>query len=389
MSAHINKDFLPYYRQKYTEHEPILRTQLAGQIGDIVRDLKCRNVLQDHQARRILTGVDTRPEDCVSELIDTLKQYRDCHFKTFMECLTELGYGNLVKEITGSEEIRQYEEIDQGHFIQCDVDHVKPCNPEFVRDKLKTGVYTMKEKKRGICLIINNYFYPEDSYGYRKGTDKDAMELTALFEDLEFDVREEKELKASEMEQKLKSYSQEIKDSDDCFMLFILTHGKEGYVQGTDGEFVKIDVIKDYFSSDKCPKLKDKPKLFFIQACQGTRTEHMELTDTVEPIADYYLAIATTPGFVAYRHPVLGSWFIQAIVATIKTYACEESFKEMMKRIGQKMKDVGSRLNPHEMTSVNDPAIRKRIVNVATPFYDDQLKKELYFFPKSGTDLVR
>ena len=57
-----------------------------------------------------------------------------------------------------------------------------------------------------------------------------------------------------------------------CFVCFILTHGKEGYVLGSDEGEVSIIDIARLFNPDKCPTLKDKPKTFFIQACQGDQT---------------------------------------------------------------------------------------------------------------------
>lgn len=56
----------------------------------------------------------------------------------------------------------------------------------------------------------------------------------------------------------------------DCFMCVVLTHGKMGVVLGRDGKEVKITDMTEKFSSGFCPTLRGKPKIFFIQACQGT-----------------------------------------------------------------------------------------------------------------------
>lgn len=55
----------------------------------------------------------------------------------------------------------------------------------------------------------------------------------------------------------------------DAFVLVLLTHGSQGSVFGIDGEKVKIDYITMLFDGVNCPQLQNKPKLFFIQACQG------------------------------------------------------------------------------------------------------------------------
>jgi hypothetical protein len=55
----------------------------------------------------------------------------------------------------------------------------------------------------------------------------------------------------------------------DAFVVVILSHGKFGAVYGADGYELKIVKILQYFRPDKCPALLNKPKLFFVQACQG------------------------------------------------------------------------------------------------------------------------
>jgi Caspase domain len=55
----------------------------------------------------------------------------------------------------------------------------------------------------------------------------------------------------------------------DCFVLFILSHGENGQICGTDGQRVSIEDVKTYFDGEHCRALLTKPKLFFIQTCQG------------------------------------------------------------------------------------------------------------------------
>lgn len=49
----------------------------------------------------------------------------------------------------------------------------------------------------------------------------------------------------------------------------ILSHGDENVVQGTDSINLNIDELKYKFNSNDCPSLKNKPKIWIIQACQG------------------------------------------------------------------------------------------------------------------------
>ena len=56
--------------------------------------------------------------------------------------------------------------------------------------------------------------------------------------------------------------------SFDCFVLFVLSHGAEGIVYGSDGSSIRIRSLIEAFLPKQCPRLLGKPKLFFIQACQ-------------------------------------------------------------------------------------------------------------------------
>jgi len=62
--------------------------------------------------------------------------------------------------------------------------------------------------------------------------------------------------------------------SADAFVLVLLTHGSQGSVYGIDGEKVPVDAITSLFDGCNCPQLQNKPKLFFIQACQGREFPH-------------------------------------------------------------------------------------------------------------------
>ena len=56
----------------------------------------------------------------------------------------------------------------------------------------------------------------------------------------------------------------------DCLVFCILTHGGDcGILYGTDGRPVHIHKITELFHYNRCANLAGKPKLFFIQACQG------------------------------------------------------------------------------------------------------------------------
>ncbi|BFZ23590.1 hypothetical protein BsWGS_26629 [Bradybaena similaris] len=134
--------------------------------------------------------------------------------------------------------------------------------------------YLMSAKPRGQVLIINNEEF--DKMPHREGTLADRKSLEKLFDTLNFDVRCEKNKKKEEMWQLLVTEAKrKYHETAQCFVLFILSHGHTGVVFGTDGYLkdghpqncLEIKDIVDLFCKSKA--LQGKPKLFFIQACQG------------------------------------------------------------------------------------------------------------------------
>ncbi|KAL2102774.1 hypothetical protein ACEWY4_001942 [Coilia grayii] len=97
--------------------------------------------------------------------------------------------------------------------------------------------YPMNSRPRGLCVIINNFRFNNSEYKDREGTEKDADYLQRVFGQLHFVVEERRDL----------SWVQ-------------------GSVVGVDGKAMSITDIYRPFTH--CHSLADKPKLFFIQACQ-------------------------------------------------------------------------------------------------------------------------
>mgnify|MGYP000411578219 CR=1 FL=1 len=55
----------------------------------------------------------------------------------------------------------------------------------------------------------------------------------------------------------------------DCFVCCVLTHGVLNHLYGANGMLVSVKDLTSTFQSNRCPTLAGKPKLFFLQACQG------------------------------------------------------------------------------------------------------------------------
>lgn len=73
----------------------------------------------------------------------------------------------------------------------------------------------------------------------------------------------------------IKTFSQKEEHKDvDSTVVVIMSHGASGdKCYGSDGEHVDYADIIDMFNNCNCPNLKDKPKMFFIQACRGGKNQ--------------------------------------------------------------------------------------------------------------------
>ncbi|XP_072473366.1 caspase-10 isoform X2 [Notamacropus eugenii] len=207
---------------------------------------------------------------------------------------------------------------------------------ESIEENPETRQYVMGRRHRGYCIIFNNSEF--QTMNFREGSDKDVAELTSVFEWLEFTVTTYDNKTKEEMEEILTqcSVNPEHQDSD-CFVCFVLTHGESGSVFSSDEKSIAILDLTSYFRAHRCPGLKNKPKLFFFQACQGediqegVPLEADARNANISPPAprnipqkcipneaDFLIGMATVDGCSAIRNKIKGSWYIQALCHQLK-----------------------------------------------------------------------
>ncbi|KAK2501106.1 hypothetical protein MC885_009431 [Smutsia gigantea] len=190
-----------------------------------------------------------------------------------------------------------------------------------INSEKKADMYRMDRKHRGHCVIVNNYSFT--SLPHRTGTNVDAECLKSVFQWLGFSVYTYNNVTKKCLEEILQEFKSHPGNADgDCFVFFALTHGKCGAVYSSDEAIIPIGEIMSHFTAQQCPGLAHKPKLFFIQACQGKAIQpsvfieadainaehaHPPLVYSVPNEADFLLGLATVPGYVAYRHTLEGS----------------------------------------------------------------------------------
>nr|XP_061799541.1 caspase-3 [Nerophis lumbriciformis] len=236
--------------------------------------------------------------------------------------------------------------------VSCTTQHVIICPTEtrnagqaFVNTKESMNgndqalkPYRMTAKKRGICLIINNNDFKnsQKELDTREGTEIDEDSLKKVFRWLNFEVNVRNDC---DREQIL-SLIQELKDTDhsqmDCLVCFVLSHGEEGSVYGVDGLTVKFEELMEPLNGVGCSSLAGKPKLFFIQACQGSNVQkpvYLQIDGTgdsnlthdsariisIASDSDFLLAVSSIPSYVSHRHTKKGTWYIQFLCQNLIT----------------------------------------------------------------------
>ncbi|XP_063743045.1 caspase-8 [Eleginops maclovinus] len=192
------------------------------------------------------------------------------------------------------------------------------------------GTYSMTAAKRGICLIVNNYNFA-GGLKTREGTNVDAECLCKVFGWLSFETVMEKDCDGDKILSVLQELGSRNHSEMDCMVCCILSHGKEGCVYGVDGNPVEIKKLMERVNGSYCATLAGKPKLFFIQACQGTNEQKAvyieadglaespvfsdahKASDSIPADADFLLGMSSVPSYVSYRERKNGTWYIQSL----------------------------------------------------------------------------
>uniref|UniRef100_A0A672LZA2 Caspase-8 n=2 Tax=Sinocyclocheilus grahami TaxID=75366 RepID=A0A672LZA2_SINGR len=150
---------------------------------------------------------------------------------------------------------------------------------------------------------------------------------------MHFKVEVQDDLTASDMKEMIKQFAKKDHTQMGAFVCCVLSHGEKGIVLGVDGKEVEIRELTMPIA--ECRTLASKPKLFFIQACQGSEAQNGVWTaDSLEnategeeydadaynpasrfiPIeADMLIGMATVEHYQSFRHTREGSIYIQEL----------------------------------------------------------------------------
>ncbi|KAM8850518.1 caspase-8 isoform 1-T3 [Spinachia spinachia] len=238
-----------------------------------------------------------------------------------------------VEELSISDTQSSYE----GRSVCCDAEP----DPKPFSFFDHTEYYALNHKPRGLCVVINNEDFLGPELRNRKGTQEDEKSLCSLFSRLGFTMLVRNNLTAEAMRLELQKLGSRNFVDDDALVVCVLSHGEMECVFGTDEERVCISDLTRPFTSMGAPSLAGKPKLFFIQACQGSgyqrgssqRQEEVVQQsrleedagptkgETVPWEADFLLGMATVPKCKSFRNTSTGSIYIQELCTQLEKSA--------------------------------------------------------------------
>ncbi|XP_076686886.1 caspase-1-like [Andrena cerasifolii] len=209
--------------------------------------------------------------------------------------------------------------VDGWLFQKPKYDDFVPDKPALVEVHVDSEVYKMNHKRRGVALIFNHVYFKK--MPARTGSIKDCSDLQNVLQALDFEVQVYTDPTTRTIGTVLKSTAAEDHTDADCLIVVAMSHGESGFLHSFDFKY-PVEMLWAHFTGDKCSSLIGKPKLFFIQACRGTRldagSQVVHERDGVDSYsiptyADILVAYSTYDGFYSWRNPDAGAWFIQAL----------------------------------------------------------------------------
>lgn len=136
----------------------------------------------------------------------------------------------------------------------------------------------------------------------------------------------------------------------------ILSHDQYSYIHARD-DLYPLQWIFKYFTDERCPTLRDKPRIFFIQACQGDKLDagiklvlnRKKRSETdgigiqelgmspVLPHKDFLIAYSTLPGYYSFRNSSSGAWFIRELCKELNS---NDGFRNLMSMLTYVMQTI-------------------------------------------------
>ena len=252
------------------------------------------------------------------------------------------------------------------------------CASKYNEDK---DIYSLNFTIPGRVFIFNNRNFANKA-NYRVGSEKDVDRLLDLFEDLHFKVTTFIDETADQLREHIREIKKIDYDNVGCVLVFIMSHGTDGKIRGTDGEAVHLTDFIDPFK--KITSLKDKPKMFFVNACRGdtmtpthdnVKEDVMDKEDANHDLnkanktpldADFLFVYSTVANYFSIRDSENGSWFIQILCDMIEHFKSKKHILDILTKVNREVKHKEGRNEKGHLVKMH-------------PTLTSQLSKDFYF----------
>ncbi|CAI9741478.1 caspase-7-like [Octopus vulgaris] len=259
-------------------------------------------------------------------------------------------------------------------------------------------VYPMKNKPHGRVILINNLKFDDGSkYNKRLGSEKDVEGITELFKAFNFEVRSYLNKTAEEMKDITTKEASESTASEDCFVMFFMSHGTVGNIIGTDGKELSYSIIHTILKESS--QLKDKPKLIYVNTCQvkpmvdnvpkgtdasstkentcrsetqvkvdaecssaGESNSEKEYIGQYFNVPDLYVTFATVPEGINYRTKESGTVFIKSLISVYETNKDRCDISSLSSDINSELSKECKEINMDQVSSCYSTLKRKVIL---------------------------
>ncbi|KAK0134538.1 Ciliogenesis-associated TTC17-interacting protein [Merluccius polli] len=379
-----NRVQMPEAKKPVVRNKTQIQGILAADPQYILDQVRSKNLITQRDYLNLKSITKGNAEDHVVGLVDTL-----------------INKGREAELV----EVLQSDDVQETYPLLRTVHWVDPSSlkrsagvTQGTGPSIMDDPYPLSSQPTGLCVIINNEYFQDAPR--RTGTEKDSEYLAAVFSWLGFHVLMCKDQTKSGMAQVMKHLAA-LKDlttlqqykleewSDgkftplsalprhgDAFVCCVLSHGNKGVVSGVDSEQLPIEDITSAFDGQHCPGLLEKPKVFFIQACQGNSLQLGVAVDDLAPDeeedgpqvvlipvdADFLVAMATVEKYQAVRDTENGSWFIQSLCKQLKE-GCPrgDDIMQILYRVNNEVSQNKFR-NRVQMPEAKKVTLRRRLV---------------------------
>lgn len=190
----------------------------------------------------------------------------------------------------------------------------------------------------GVVLVIVNYSFPNKPL--ERGND--IEEIKQLFPNHGYEVHSFTDLNKGDILSKVKFFSE--KENLGSFVCFLSSHGNQTSLACPDGGVVRIN---DILRAANTEQLKDKPKVFFIDACRSSLNQEIKESDYPEPPStEYYVGFSCLASKISLVGKNSCGIYFQALIEVFKDGFCRPP-KEVSKTrdINHFMAKVHHRVN--------------------------------------------